>query len=116
MASKRTFSYFFLLLFVPALLGTQGCVAAAAVGAAGVGYGAYKYGSSKSGKEAESKNIQTYDAYKADAEKLNLEREKAGLKTQPVMTYAEWKLARNITTPAPEPAMTASTAKLAENK
>ena len=79
---------------------TQGCLAAA------VGYGAYTYGSSKdeaTQKEAEAKHIQTYNTYKADADKLNLEREKAGLKPQPVMTFAEWKLAHNIPTPASEP-------------
>jgi hypothetical protein len=83
-----------------ALLAVQGCLAAA------VGYGAYTYGSSKdeaTQKEAEAKHIQTYNTYKADADKLNLEREKSSLKPQPVMTYAEWKLAHNIPTPAPPP-------------
>ncbi len=78
------------------LLATQGCLAAA------VGYGAYTYGSSKDDatqKEAETKHIQTYNTYKADADKLNLEREKAGLKPQAVMTFPEWKLAHNIPTP-----------------
>jgi len=86
------------LLFLSALLAAQGCVAAA------IGYGAYAYSSSKdeaTQKEAEAKHIQTYNTYKADADKLNLDREKAKLKPQPVMTFAEWKLAHNIPTPAP---------------
>ena len=89
-----------IICLLGSLLATQGCLAAA------VGYGAYTYGSSKdeaTQKEAEAKHIQTYNTYKADADKLNLEREKAGLKPQPVMTFAEWKLAHNIPTPAPEP-------------
>lgn len=90
----------FFLLALAALLAIQGCLAAA------VGYGAYAYSSSKdeaTQKEAEAKHIQTYNTYKADADKLNLDREKAGLKPQPVMTFAEWKLAHNIPTPAPPP-------------
>jgi hypothetical protein len=89
-----------LLALLGCFLITQGCLAAA------VGYGAYTYGSSKdeaTQKEAETKNIQTYNTYKTDADKLNLEREKARLKPQPVMTFAEWKLAHNIATPVPEP-------------
>lgn len=94
------------LIILSGLLVTQGCLAAA------VGYGAYTYGSSKdeaTQKEAEAKHIQTYNTYKADADKLNLDREKAGLKPQTVMTFAEWKLAHNITTPAPEPKAPAKT-------
>jgi hypothetical protein len=97
-----------LIALLGCFLTTQGCLAAA------VGYGAYTYGSSKdeaSKKEAEAKHIQTYNTYKADADKLNLEREKAGLKLQPVMTFPEWKLAHNITTPAPEPKAATSEAK-----
>ncbi len=89
-----------LLGFLGCFLITQGCLAAA------VGYGAYTYGSSKNEatkKEAEAKNIQTYNTYKMDMEKLNLDRQKAGLKPQPIQTYEEWKLAHNIPTPAPEP-------------
>ncbi|MCX5888588.1 MAG: hypothetical protein NTY36_03955 [Deltaproteobacteria bacterium] len=86
------------LLALVALLASQGCLAAA------VGYGAYAVSSSKdeaTQKEAEARHIQTYNTYKADAEKLNFDREKSGLKPQPVMTFPEWKLAHNITTPAP---------------
>jgi hypothetical protein len=92
------------LLTLVSLLATQGCLAAA------VGYGAYTYGSSKdeaTQKETEARHIQTYNTYKADADKLNLDREKSGLKPQPVMTFAEWKLAHNITTPAPPSVATA---------
>ncbi|MCX5908656.1 MAG: hypothetical protein NTY64_16140 [Deltaproteobacteria bacterium] len=87
-------------LIMASMLTTQGCVAAA------IGYGAYAISSSNdeaAQKEAEGRNVQTYNTYKSDAEKLNLDREKSGLKPQPIMTFAEWKLAHNITTPAPPP-------------
>ena len=90
----------FSLLSLLALLATQGCLAAA------VGYGAYAISSSHdeaAQKEADAKNLQTYSTYKMDMERLNLDREKSHLKPQPVMTYAEWRLAHNITTPAPAP-------------
>ncbi len=48
----------------------------------GAGIGAAKYGSAKQ-KEA-------YGKYRTDMEKLNLEREKAGLKPNPILTYEEW--------------------------
>lgn len=86
-----------LLVLLPS---AQGCVAAA------IGYGAYAISSSKdeaTQKEAETRNIQSYNTYRADAEKLNFDRQKSGLKPQPVMTFAEWKLAHNISTPAPPP-------------
>ena len=54
-------------------------------------------------KEAEAKHIQTYNTSKMDMEKLNLDREKAKLKPQPIQIFEEWELAHNITTPAPEP-------------
>jgi len=93
------------ILSLAALLTTQGCVAAA------IGYAGYAMSSSKdeaAQKEAEAKNIQTYNTYKADADKLNLDRQKVGLKTEPVMTFSEWKLAHNITTPAPPPTAAAT--------
>lgn len=82
------------------LLLTQGCLAAA------VGYTGYAVSSSKeeaAQKDADAKNIQTYNTYKMEMEKMNLDREKAGLKPQPIQTFAEWKLAHNIPTPAPDP-------------
>jgi len=81
-------------------IGFIGCVPLA------IGYAGYAISSSNdkaAQKETDAKNLQTYETYKADAEKLNLERAKANLKFQPVMTFAEWKLAHNIPTPAPEP-------------
>jgi hypothetical protein len=79
---------------------SQGCLAAA------VGYAGYALSSSKeeaAKTDADARHLQTYNAYKADSDKLNFEREKSGLKSKPVMTFAEWKLAHNIPTPAPEP-------------
>lgn len=57
----------------------QGCL----VAAVGAGVGAAKYGSAKQ-KEA-------YSDYRTEAEKTNLEREKAGLEPNKVMTYQEWR-------------------------
>jgi hypothetical protein len=88
------------ILIIASMSATQGCVAAA------IGYGAYAISSSNdeaAQKEAEARNVQTYNTYKADADKLNLDRQKSDLKPQPIMTFAEWKLAHNITTPAPPP-------------
>ena len=95
----------FSLLLVLGLLGAQGCVAAA------IGYAGYAMSSSKDDaaqKEADARNIQTYNTYKADADKLNLDRQKSGLKSEPVMTFPEWKFAHNITTPAPPPVSASS--------
>lgn len=91
------------LILLAAILAAQGCVAAA------IGYGAYAISSSKdeaTQKEADSKNLQTYSSYQMDMERLNLDRQKSGLKPQPIMTFAEWKLAHNISTPAPPPTAT----------
>ena len=57
---------------------TQGCL----VAAIGAGVGAAKMGSAKQ-KAA-------YASYVTEMEKINLEREKANLKTRPIMTYEEW--------------------------
>ncbi|MCL4503851.1 MAG: hypothetical protein M1438_18665 [Deltaproteobacteria bacterium] len=100
MLSSRRLSTLLITLSLLAFFSIQGCVAAA------IGYAGYKMSSSKdeaTQKEAESKNLQTYTTYKDDADKLNLERQKSGIKPQPVMTFPEWKLAHNITTPAPPP-------------
>ena len=88
------------LMIICGLLTTQGCLAVAA------GYAGYAISSSTSEaaeKEAYAKNIQTYNTYKMDKERLNLDRQKAGLKSQPIMTFEEWKLAHNIPTPSHEP-------------
>jgi hypothetical protein len=94
------------LIILCGLFATQGCLAAA------VGYAGYTMGSSKeeaAQKEADVKNLQTYNSYKTDLERLNFDRERAGMKPQPIMTFAEWKLAHNIPTPATEPKAPAKT-------
>jgi len=53
------------------------------VAAIGAGVGAAKYGSAKQ-REA-------YATYRNEAEKTNLEREKAGLNPNKVLTYEEWR-------------------------
>lgn len=68
-----------LLSAIPVL---QGCSVALVGAGVGAGIGAAKYGSAKQ-KEA-------YGKYRTDMEKLNLEREKAGLKPNPILTYEEW--------------------------
>lgn len=106
---SRLISFFLLL----GLLTVQGCVAAA------IGYAGYAVSSSKdeaTQKEAEARHIQTYNTYKADAEKLNLDRQKSGIKLQPIMTFPEWKLAHNIPTPVPPPSTTTTTPQAAEDK
>ena len=61
------------------LLPLSGC----AVGAIMAGVGAAKYGSSK--QQA------AYGEYRTSMEKINLEREKAGLETKPILTFDEWR-------------------------
>lgn len=78
-------------------LATQGCLVAA------VGYTVGKSKSEAADKEAEARLVDSYNRYKAEAEKANLERQKMGLKPEPIQSFAEWKLAHNIPTPAPEP-------------
>lgn len=61
----------------------HGCI----VAAVGAGIGAVKYSSAKQ-KEA-------YATYRTEMEKINLEREKAGLQPQEIMTYEEWAKGKN---------------------
>jgi len=88
------------LMILGCFLTTQGCLAAAVVY---TGYAVSKSKSEAADKEAESRLVDSYTRYKADTEKANLERQKMGLKPEPVQSYAEWKLAHNIPSPAPEP-------------
>jgi len=68
---------------------TQGC--GVALLTAGVGYA---IGQGRRGKaeilKAKAKYTEAYNQYKIEMEKINLEREKAGLKPKPVMTFEEW--------------------------
>lgn len=87
------FSVILSLMLICGSFTTQGCLMAAAIHAAG---------SSKeeaATKDAEAKNMEAYNAYKTEMEKSNLDRQKAGLKPQPIQTFEEWKLSQ----PAPEP-------------
>jgi len=78
---------FIIVLFIIPLL--QGC--GAALVAAGVGYaiGQGRQGTAKL-MEAKSKYLERYNTYKIDMEKINLEREKAGLKPQPIQNFEDW--------------------------
>lgn len=66
---------------------TQGCAAAA------VGYMAYKLHDAKvesAEKAQRSSDLRTYAQYRVDMERVNLDREKVGLKPNPIMTQEEW--------------------------
>lgn len=68
-------------LAVAALIGClplQGCV----VAAIGAGISAVSYATSQKQK--------AYTEYRTHGEKLNFEREKAGLKPNPILTFKEW--------------------------
>ena len=43
------------------------------------------------GRIMESQDREAYSRYRTDAERISLEREKAGLAPQHVMTFEEWK-------------------------
>lgn len=69
------------------LLAAQGCAAAA------VGYLGYKMsqGQTESAeKRQRSADLATYANYRVQMERVNLEREKCGLKPQPIMTQEDW--------------------------
>ena len=69
---------------------SSGCLAAA-VGYAG--YAMSKSSNEAADKEAGARIMDSYSRYKTEMEKTNMEREKAGLKPQPVQSFAEWKVA-----------------------
>ena len=50
---------------------------------------------------AEGKMVDSYSRYKTEMEKTNTEREKAGLKPQPIQTFAEWKVEHLPAAPPP---------------
>ena len=77
-----------------------GCLAAA------VGYAAYEMSDAKketAKTEARAKDLETYAKYRVDMEKINLEREKAGLKPNRIMTEDEWRSAQTTSPVMIEP-------------
>lgn len=68
----------FAALLIAACAPLQGCV----VAAVGAGIGAVAYSTAQKQK--------AYAEYRTDAEKLNFEREKAGLRANPILTFKEW--------------------------
>lgn len=66
----------FLILFFT--LSLQGCI----VAAVGAGIAAVKYGNSK--------KKSSYNQYILGMEQINIEREKAHMKSEPILTYKEY--------------------------
>jgi hypothetical protein len=88
------------LVIILAALATSGCAAAA------VGYMAYKLSESRTEsaqKLQRSMDLRTYAQYRVAMERLNLDREKAGLKANPVMTQEDWIAAQTAGRPAIAP-------------
>ncbi len=82
----------FLILVIAMLISTpllSGC--AIGILAAGVGYavGQGRQGTAKQ-MEAKGKFLERYNTYKIGMENINLEREKAGLKPQPIDEFEAW--------------------------
>jgi hypothetical protein len=76
------------LLIVPimgAFFMTPGCM----VAAIGAGMGAAKWGSAKQ-TEAQAKTRTAYNEYTIEMQKINLQRQKAGLRPEPVIGYEEY--------------------------
>ena len=80
--TRRTTRPLLIALLISTSPFLQGCTVALVGAGVGAGIGAAKYGSAKQ-KEA-------YGKYRTDMEKVNLDREKAGLKPTPILTYEEW--------------------------
>ncbi len=80
----------------------SGC--ALGVLAGGIGYAV---SSSKSADAEQTKSdalmAEKYNQYRIEMEKINLEREKAKLKPQPIMEYSEWVKQTQNTTPLQVP-------------
>jgi len=90
------------------MVSVSGCLAMA------VGYTGYalsKSSGEKADKEAESRIVDSYSRYRTEMEKTNMEREKAGLKPQPIQSFAEWKVASRIAPTVPEAAKETKEAK-----
>lgn len=78
-------------LIVTAALSCSGCLSAA------VGYTAYKVAeTSRENMRLAARSVDTrnYVQYRVAMSRVNLEREKAGLKAERIMTEAEWLAAR----------------------
>lgn len=87
------------VVLIPLLL-AQGCLPAA------IGYYAYKSSEAKTEsaeKAQRSADLKTYAQYRIDMERLNLDREKAHLRPNPIMTQEEWISAQTAGRPAIAP-------------
>lgn len=90
-----------LILLLVTMFSLQGCVPAAII------YGAHKLSEAKvesAEKIQRSTDLKTYTNYRVSMEKINLEREKAGLKPNPIMSQEEWISAQTAGRPAIAPA------------
>jgi hypothetical protein len=98
---KRMMAVLVAMVWLAGLALCQGCLPAA------IGYAAYKMSDAKTDaaeKEQRSKDLATYANYRVEMEKVNLERQKAGLKPNPIMTQEEWIGAQTAGRPAITPA------------
>ena len=83
------------------VLPLPGCAAAA------IGYMGYKMSESRTAsaeKMQRSMDLRTYTQYRVAMERVNLDREKAGLKINPIMSQEEWISAQTAGRPAIAPA------------
>ncbi len=88
-------------LILLACLLLSGCAAAA------VGYLGYKMSEAQTAaaeKRERSADLATYANYRVQMERVNLDREKAGLKPNPIMAQEEWIGAQTAGRPAIAPA------------
>ncbi len=89
------------IMALAALLAAQGCAAAA------IGYLGYKMSEAKTAaaeKAERSADLRTYADYRLGMEKVNLEREKCGLKANPIMSQEDWIGAQTAGRPPIAPA------------
>lgn len=66
-----------------------GCLQGCMVAAVGAGVGAWKYGNAKK-TEAQGKTMSSYNEYVLGMQNVNIQRQKSGLKPEPIMTYPQY--------------------------
>ena len=90
-----------IICLIMAMALCQGCAAAAIM------YGAHEISKAKmesAEKQERSSDLATYTTYRVQMERVNLDREKAGLKPNPIMSQEEWIGAQTAGRPAIAPA------------
>lgn len=82
---KLTKKLFYVSTICLTSISIQGCL----VAGIGAGIGAAKYGGAKQ-TEAQAKTRSAYNEYVIEMQKINLQRNKANLKAEPIMSYDEY--------------------------